>query len=75
MQYRTSPKGVTQMQSEVPSEQLEAECRRLEQEFQQLTAQARRSFCLKEINARKCAKLMERIEQIEEQLSGAASEG
>lgn len=63
------------MHSEVPREQLEAERRRLEQEFQQLTAQARHSPCMQSINARKRTKLIERLEEIEQQLSRADSEG
>lgn len=56
------------MQSETRVKELKAERDELEREFEELAREAQKAACLRQINARKQNRLMERIEEIEKKL-------
>ncbi len=49
-------------------EELKAERNKLEHEFEELAREAQKAACLRQINARKQNRLMERIEEIDQKL-------
>lgn len=64
-----APMEGEKMNSDTGREQLKKELDELEKEFRKVTRQAQRSACLDEINARKQARIMDRIEEIEQMLA------
>jgi len=56
------------MQPQTPLEKLKAERDELEREFREVTRQAQQSPCLRQISARKKSRLMERVDELEEQI-------